>query len=127
VRLGAVAALAAPSDLEATPDLYAPGGAVFDLMGCAPSDAPDERYALGNPIRRVPLGVPILLLHGEADETVPPRRSRDFAAAARAAGDDVTLVEPPGTGHRALVDPRGPEWREVVDWLATRLDVRAGR
>ena len=31
-----VAALAAPSDLEATPDLYGPGGAVFDLMGCAP-------------------------------------------------------------------------------------------
>jgi acetyl esterase/lipase len=112
-----VAALAAVSDLEATTDLYAPGGAVRDLMRCAPEDAPDDRYAQANPIRRLPLGVPILLLHGDADETVPVRRSRDFAAAARAAGDEVTLVDPPGAGHRTIVDPRRPEWAEVVRWL----------
>jgi acetyl esterase/lipase len=117
VALTAVAALAAPSNLEATPDLYAPGGAVFDLMGCTPADAPDDRYGAANPIRRVPLGVPILLLHGDADETVPPARSREFAAAAREAGDDVSLVEPPGAGHRAVVDPRGREWAEVPRWL----------
>jgi len=70
------------------------------------------------PIRRLPLGVPLLLLHGTADETVPVRRSRDFAERARAAGDDVALVEPPGAGHRALVDPRRGEWAEVIRWLA---------
>ena len=113
-----VVALAAPSDLEATPDLYTPGGAVFDLMSCTPAEAPDDRYALGNPIRRLPLGVPLLLLHGDADDTVPPRRSRDFARAARAAGDQVTLIEPAGAGHRTIVDPRGPAWGEVVSWLA---------
>ena len=113
-----VAALAAASDLEATPDLYSPGGAVFDLMGCAPADAPDDRYALANPIRRLPVGVPVLLVHGDADETVPPRRSRDFAAAALAAGDQVTLIEPAGKGHRVVVDPRGAAWGEAVSWLA---------
>ena len=87
-------------------------------MGCSPADAPDERYGLANPIRRLPLGVPVLLLHGTADETVPVRRSRDFAERARAAGDDVALVEPPGAGHRALVDPRRGEWAEVIRWLA---------
>jgi len=112
-----VAALAAPSDLEATPDLYAPGGSVFDLMGCTPAEAPDDRYVLGNPIRRLPLGIPILLLHGDADQTVPPRRSRDFAAAARAAGDQMNLIEPVGAGHRTVVDPRRPPWREVIRWL----------
>ena len=118
VRVTGVAALAAASDLEATPSLFEPGGAVFDLMGCTPADAPDERYGLANPIRRLPLGVPLLLLHGTADETVPVRRSRDFAERARAAGDDVALVEPPGAGHRALVDPRRGEWAEVIRWLA---------
>ena len=112
--VNAVVALAAPSDLEAKP-----GPETIDLMGGAPSEVPD-RYALGSPIRRVPLGVPTLLVHGAADETVPPRRSRDFAAAARAAGDDVTLVEP-AADHRQVVDPRHPAWAPVPVWLSERL------
>lgn len=118
VRLSAgVVAIAAVSDLEATPSLYSPGGGVHDLMGGAPDGVPDDRYELGNPIRHLPLGLPTLLVHGSADETVPAQRSRDFAAAARAAGDDVTLIEQPGADHRQVVDPRRREWRGVVDWL----------
>lgn len=112
-----VAALAAVYDLEATPDLCAPGGAVYDLMGGSPGDATDDRYALANPIRRVPLGIPILLVHGGADETVAVERSREFADAATAAGDHVLLNAPPGAGHRTVVDPRRPEWAAVVEWL----------
>jgi acetyl esterase/lipase len=51
---------------------------------------------------------------------VPVRRSRDFAAAARAAGDDVTLIEEPGADHRRLADPRRREWRAIVEWLRAR-------
>src|SRR4051795_2916299 len=51
----AVVALAAPSDLEARP-----GPEVIALMGGSP-DAVPERYALGSPMRRVPIGVPLLL------------------------------------------------------------------
>ena len=97
----AVVALAAPSDLEARP-----GPETLALMGGRPTTVPD-RYAAGSPIRRVPLGVPSLLVHGTRDDVVPPRRSRDFATAARAAGDDVTLVEP-DADHREVVDPRHP-------------------
>jgi len=109
----AVVALAAPSDLEARP-----GPETIALMGGAPEAVPD-RYALGNPLRRVPLGVPALLVHGSADDVVPVRRSRDFTTAARAAGDDVTLVEPVA-GHRDVVDPRHPAWAPVPAWLAER-------
>jgi acetyl esterase/lipase len=111
----AVVALAAPSDLEAKP-----GPETIALMGGAPDAVPD-RYALGNPIRRVPLGVPALLIHGAADETVPPRRSRDFTTAARAAGDDVTLLEP-AADHAEVVDPRHPAWAPVPLWLAERCN-----
>jgi dipeptidyl aminopeptidase/acylaminoacyl peptidase len=110
----AVVTLAAPSDLEARP-----GPEVIGLMGGSPADVP-ERYAAGSPIRRVPLGVPVLLVHGTADDVVPPQRSRDFAAAARAAGDDVTLLEP-GADHRQVVDPRNPAWAPVPAWLGERL------
>jgi dipeptidyl aminopeptidase/acylaminoacyl peptidase len=109
--------LAAASDLEASSQLIEPGGRVHDLMGATPSDEP-ERYALANPIRRLPLGVPILLVHGDADETVPLRRSRDFAPAARAAGDDVELVEVRGADHRGVTDPRTDAWAPTTSWLA---------
>jgi len=118
----AVVAIAAVSDLEANPQLSMPGEPVHELMGCAPGDAPDDRYRLANPIRLLPLGAPILLVHGEADETVPVRRSRDFAARARAAGDSVTLTTPPALTHRAVVDPRRAAWREAVRWLTARGD-----
>ena len=111
--LDAVVALAAPSDLEAKP-----GPETQALMGGTPSAVP-ERYVLGNPIRRLPIGVPVLLVHGTRDETVPPRRSRDFATAARAAGDDVTLVEP-DADHRQVIDPRHPAWKPVPAWLRER-------
>ena len=63
----AVVALAAPSDLEAKP-----GPETRALMGGGPDEVP-ERYALGSPVRRVPLGVPALLVHGTRDEVGPVR------------------------------------------------------
>lgn len=119
VTMGAVG-LAAVSDLEATPALCQPGGAVHDLMGHSPASAPDDRYGQANPIRRLPVGVPILLVHGRADETITVRRSRDFVQAAAGAGDAVELIDLPGKGHRDLVDPRRPPWADVLGWLDRR-------
>jgi dipeptidyl aminopeptidase/acylaminoacyl peptidase len=110
----AVVALAAPSNLEARAEAD-----ILALMGGAPDTVPD-RYAQGSPIRRVPLSTPTLLVHGERDDVVPPRRSRDFATAARAAGDDVTLVEP-DADHRQVVDPRDPAFKPVPAWLRERI------
>jgi acetyl esterase/lipase len=93
-------------------------GAARELLGGAPDEVP-ERFAQVDPMQRLPLGVPILLVHGPADSTVPLKRSRRFAEAARAAGDDVTLVEPNPGGHRAHVDPRSEAWGLAADWLAS--------
>jgi len=57
----------------------------------------DERSPVCHPERFA--GVPVLILHGDADPVVPVDHSRAFAAAARAAGADVTLHEYPGEGH----------------------------
>jgi dipeptidyl aminopeptidase/acylaminoacyl peptidase len=94
--------------------------AVGALMGGAPAELPD-RYAIGNPMSSVPLEVPVLLVHGVLDETVSVRRSRDYAAAAVAAGGEVELVEIEGEagGHRAHIDPRGEAWAVVTRWLTT--------
>jgi acetyl esterase/lipase len=117
VPAAAVAALGAVSDLEAAVSLLEPGEPVYDLLGGSPATVPD-RYKLANPIRRLPIGIPILLVHSADDETVPVKRSRDFARAAGEAGDHVDLVQPPGAGHREVVDPRRPAWGATADWLA---------
>ncbi|MFE6286362.1 alpha/beta hydrolase family protein [Streptomyces sp. NPDC057877] len=42
---------------------------------------------------------PLLILHGTADDTCPPRWSEETAAAFKDAGKDVRLVRYPGEGH----------------------------
>jgi acetyl esterase/lipase len=98
-------------------NLAVAGAPAWDLLGGRPDDVP-ERYAAANPMQLVPLGVPTLLVHGADDETVPVQRSREYAAAARAAGDPVELVEPVPGGHRLHPDPRSEAWRVAAEWIA---------
>lgn len=96
----------------------APGGAVAALMGGSPVEVP-AHYAIGDPIRLVPVDLPVLLVHGTEDATVSVERSRAYASAARAAGGVVELVEIPGEAgrHRGHIDPRGPAFAVAADWL----------
>ena len=54
------------------------GGAVRALMGGSPEEVP-ERYAAGDPIRLLPLSIPVLIVHGVLDETVSVKLSRSYA------------------------------------------------
>ena len=110
VRIRRVAAQAAVCDL-------ASARAAYELMGGSPEQVPD-RYAAADPMRLIPLGVPVRLIHGADDATVPIRHSREFAAAARAAGDEVELVEPRPGGHRIHIDPRTAAWEAAAEFLA---------
>ena len=80
------------------------GGAVEGLLGAALPDASD-RYATASPAALTPLGVPQLLVHGEADDVVPVSQSRDYAKL----DPDAELV--PSAGCRPprgdRPDPRG--------------------
>jgi acetyl esterase/lipase len=97
-------------------DLVSAGEPARRLLGGSPEQVP-ERWAAADPMRLPPLGVPLLLVHTPEDNTVPVKRSRRFAELARAAGDTVELVEPPG-GHRIHIDPRSQAWRAGALWLA---------
>jgi acetyl esterase/lipase len=116
VRARRVISLAGVADLG---DAYRRwhGGVVRDLMGGSPEEVP-ERYAVGDPIRLLPLDMPVLIVHGTGDETVSIEISRGYAEAARAAGGEVELVEIDGeVGHRAHLDPRSVAWAAVVERL----------
>jgi acetyl esterase/lipase len=97
-------------------NLAAAGAAAQELMG-GTADEVQERYALADPIRLIPLGVPVRLVHGAEDATVPIRRSLDYLEAALAAGEPVELVKPVPGGHRVHVDPRSEAWEAAVEFL----------
>jgi acetyl esterase/lipase len=108
----AIVSLAGVCDLVQAARAGTGRGAVSDLLGGGPNDVPDA-YRIASPVELLPLGVPTLLVHGDADESVPVEQSRRYAQAAQKAGDPVELVELPGVGHREVIDPMSEAWREV--------------
>jgi acetyl esterase/lipase len=101
--------------LAAVCDITFAGNVAVRLMGGLPSDVP-ERWAQANPMRRIPLDVPVALVHGRHDSTVKIERSREYARVADAVGCPVTLIETDGD-HRALIDPTTASWRAAASWL----------
>jgi dipeptidyl aminopeptidase/acylaminoacyl peptidase len=117
VALAAAVGQAPVCDLETAFAMRLSDGVVEAFVGGAPADAP-ERYDAACPLRRLPSGVPHLLVHGEADDVVPAELSRRFVAAARAAGDHATLVLRSSDGHFEHIEPGSVAWAAVVQWLA---------
>jgi acetyl esterase/lipase len=95
-------------------------GACAALLGGSPEAVP-ERYAVASPAALLPLGVEQLLVHGSLDDVVPPEQSAAYAAAARAAGDDVELVELADADHFDVIEPSHPALRIVTERLVERL------
>lgn len=113
----AVVSLAGVVDLAAAARDDLGDGAAAGFLGGSPEDVP-ERYELASPAQRLPLGVPQLLVHGDADEHVPIDHSRTYRDAALAAGDDVSLLELPGVDHLAVIDPASAAWAEIAPRLS---------
>ena len=120
VPLAGAVGQGAVCDLELGARLHLSRDVVQDFCGGEPEDVP-EAYRDASPARRVPAGIPQLLVHGDRDPNVPVELATSYAAAARAAGDDVTLVVRPGEGHFEHLDPTSMAWRAVTDWLEERF------
>ena len=98
-------------------------GAVEAMMSGKP-DALAKEYAIASPIALLPAGVPVICVHGEADDIVPIRQSERYVAAARAAGDRVRLERLPGTGHFEVIKADDPAWRACKDAALEILGIK---
>jgi acetyl esterase/lipase len=135
-RVQCVVASAAPSDLA---QMDAPVGtaAVVSFMaqlrpvGNAPDPVAVKAYRAASPLTHVSSSAaPMLLLHGDADQTVPFRQSELMEAAMKKAGAEVKLIRLAGGSHGfAGESAKNPGWpdflAESVRWLDSHL--RAGR
>lgn len=112
-----VVALAPVTDLVATAVDGLGEGAAVNFLGAGPDERPDA-YAAGSPLRRLPLGRPQLLVHGDADQRVPLAQTQTYAIAAAAAGDEIELRVLAGVDHLGVIDPGAEHWPGVVAWIA---------
>jgi acetyl esterase/lipase len=92
--------------------------------GSSSSSAAVKQYREASPVTYVTRDdPPFLLLHGDADKTVPFQQSEIMEAALKNAGVAVTLIRVPGAGHGTA----SPGWDKIdwstlaVDWFETRL------
>jgi acetyl esterase/lipase len=108
-----VLSLAGVLDLKQAYALHLSNDAVVGLLGARP-DEDWARYMAASPGELLPLGIPQVLIHGTADGHVPLQVSRDYAAAAKLAGDPITYLELPGVDHFAIIDPATESWQRIV-------------
>jgi acetyl esterase/lipase len=101
-------------DLTAAYDEDLGGGAVEAFLGHPPGPADADV----DPIRRVPLDVPVWCVHGTADDNVPISQSTSYVRAATAAGATAELVKVEGD-HFVVIDPESDAWAQTLEILAT--------
>jgi acetyl esterase/lipase len=112
VGLTHVVAQAGVLDLRAAHADGLGGGAVERFLGHPPGTADRDV----DPIRAVPLDVPVWCVHAVGDEVVPVSQSRTYVDAALAAGGEASLLEVEGD-HFTVIDPASEAWASTLTWL----------
>ena len=115
VRVHGVVSQAGVLDLIRADQTALGGTSTRELMGGSSSAVPD-RYALGSPIARVPIGVPVRCVHSPDDGIVPLEQSQRYVAAATRAGDDAALIRTTGD-HFALITVGSAAWNATLGQL----------
>ncbi|GAB2601310.1 hypothetical protein Aab01nite_64010 [Paractinoplanes abujensis] len=88
-------------------------GAITTALGGGPADVPDV-YAASDPMTRLPLASPALLVQGSGDSLDLIDINRRFAAAS-----GVTLLEQPGD-HFDVIAPASPIWAATMEAVVSR-------
>ncbi len=112
-----VVALAPATDLPRTRREHLGEDAVEELVAASPGEE-DALLRDGSPLGQLPVGVPVLVVHGDADVRVPLEHSETYVEAASAAGDEVELRTLEGVDHLGLIGADAPWWDDVVAWMA---------
>ena len=111
-----VVGLAPVSDLEMASELGLDEYAASEFLG----GTTEEKFRVSSPLRMLPLSVPQLIVHGDADLLVPVEMSRRYVEAARAAGDEVAYEELPGVDHMSLIDPDSVAVSRLLELMGER-------
>ena len=109
--IAGVVSLAGVVDLGAADRLHLGSDATRDFVGSGPGTA---AWTSADPMSTLPPKVPVRLVNGADDDTVPPAVADDYVARAKAAGGDVTEQVLPDADHFAVIDPTSPAFQAVL-------------
>jgi acetyl esterase/lipase len=119
-----VVSLAGVVDLQRACQLHLSNDAVVEFLRGTPGQVPDH-YREADPMQ---LAIPQArqwLIHGSADDVVPPAFSRDYVTAKQKRTgkkkEDVRLLEISAADHFDLIDPRTPAWKQVEHTVISLL------
>jgi acetyl esterase/lipase len=107
----AVISLAGVVDLQRAYALHLSNDAVVEFLGGTPAEVADH-YKEADPMK-LTIAARQWLVHGAADDVVPPALSRDYVGAKQKMKESARLVEIAGAGHFEVVDPRSGAWKDV--------------
>src|ERR1700730_2028196 len=107
----AAISLAGVVDLQRAYALHLSNDAVVEFLGGTPAEVVDH-YREADPIK-LAIRARQWLVHGAADDVVPPAFSRDYVSVKQKMKEDARLVEIAGAGHFEVVDPRSGAWKDV--------------
>ena len=116
VEVRGVVSQAGILDLRAAAHGRLGGGSTQRFLGGEPTEVP-ERYELASPIERLPIGVPVVALHGADDDLVPPDQTERYVEAAMAAGDPARGVLIDDEGHFEHLDTGSAGWATTTHHL----------
>ena len=129
LKIKGVISLAGVSDLALMHDIHQWKDTMFgiidnptkDLMGGSPENYP-YRYEQGSPKSLLPIGVPLVLIHGSLDVNVPIGMSELFEKTAKSAGDTVSFIPIPHAEHFELIVPDLGAWPVILDSFNSLLN-----
>jgi acetyl esterase/lipase len=111
-----VVSLAGVVDLRRAYQLHLSNDAVVEFLHGKPTEVPDH-YREADPTQLSISGAQQWLVHGSADDVVPPDFSRDYVSIKQKRlgkeKEDVHLLEIAASGHFDVIDPRGQAWKQI--------------
>jgi acetyl esterase/lipase len=111
-----VVSLAGVVDLERAYRLHLSNDAVVEFLRGAPREVADH-YHEADPMQLSIPNARQVLIHGLADDVVPPDFSRDYVTVKQnrkgKQKEDLQLREISGAGHFDLIDPRSLAWQTI--------------
>ena len=109
--IAGVVSLAGVVDLGAADRLHLGSDATRDFVGSGPGT---DAWTSADPMSTLPPKVPVRLVNGADDDTVPPVVADGYVTEAKAAGGDVTVDLVEGADHFAVIDPTTPAFSHVL-------------
>lgn len=116
--IAGVVSLAGVVDLGASDRLHLGSDAAREFVGTGPGT---PAWTSADPMSTLPPKVPVRLVNGAVDDTVPPEVADAYASEATAAGGDVTVEVVPATDHMAVIDPTDAAFGAVLSAVRSLL------